>query len=263
MVLRLLSVERWIDCTFTNLNKCDIMPPDENEEVSTMDRGQRRSPQQPYRGQAQRPQQRPPQHRPAQSGRPSRPGPYRRRRRRSKKPWIIGAIILFAILLIVIISVSVHNAREDARLTAQIKANADAVTPFSDQIDAAMGTRVEKNDGFPRVVYDANGVRITLTGYKRDAVIGDELNYLFENNSSVSVMFGVGDAYVDGWQITTLGGDTLPAGTKTNGTIYIAKANLEESNISRVTNLTLKECSLWNDETYDSIDNFDITLNLE
>lgn len=100
-----------------------------------MERGQRRAPQQPYRGQAQRPQQRPPQHRPAQSGRPSRPGPYKRRRRRSKKPWIIGAILL-VILLIVIISVSVHNAREDARLTAQIKANADAVTAFTDQVDA-------------------------------------------------------------------------------------------------------------------------------
>ncbi len=227
-----------------------------------MERGQRRAPQQPYRGQPQRPAQRPPQRRPVQSGRPSRPGPYKRRRRRSKKPIILGAVLL-VILLIVIISVSVHNAREDARLTAQIKANADAVTPFSDQIDAASES-VSQNmqNGFPLVVYDANGVRITLTGYKRDAIVGDELNYLFENNSSVPVMFGVGDAYVDGWQITTLGGDTLPAGTKTNGTIYISKVNLEESNISRVTNLMLKECSIWNDETFDLIENFDITLNL-
>jgi len=227
-----------------------------------MERGQRRTPQQPYRGQPQRPTQRPPQRRPVQSGRPSRPGPYRRRRRRSKKPIILGVVIL-VILLIVIISVSVHNAREDARLTAQIKANTDAATPFSDQIDAASeSVSQHMQNGFPLVVYDVNGVRITLTGYKRDAIVGDELNYLFENNSSVPVMFGVGDAYVDGWQITTLGGDTLPAGTKTNGTIYISKVNLEESNISRVTNLTLKECSIWNDETFDLIENFDITLNL-
>lgn len=102
-----------------------------------MERGQRRAPQQPYRGQPQRPTQRPPQRRPVQSGRPSRPGPYRRKRRRSKKP-IVLAVVILAILLIVIISVSVHNAREDARLTAQIKANADAVTPFSDQIETTV-----------------------------------------------------------------------------------------------------------------------------
>ena len=228
-----------------------------------MERGQRRSPQQPYRGQPQRPAQRPQQRRPVQSGRPSRPGPYKRRRRRSRKPIILGAVVLLAILLIVIISVSVHNAREDARLTAQIKANAATVTPFSDQIEEAKKAMDQNvQNGFPLVAYDANGVRITLTDYKRDAIVGDELNYLFENNSSVPVMFGVGNAYVDGWQITTLGGNTLPAGTKTNGTIYISKVNLEESGISRVTNLMLKECSIWNDETFDLIENFDITLNL-
>lgn len=102
-----------------------------------MERGQRRAPQQPYRGQPQRPTQRPPQHRPTQSGRPSSPGPYKRRRRKSKKPIIIGAAIVLALILAVVIPVCVHNAGETARLEAQIKANADAVTPFSEQLEAA------------------------------------------------------------------------------------------------------------------------------
>lgn len=227
-----------------------------------MERGQHRSPQQPYRGQPQRPTQRPPQRRPVQSGRPSRPGPYRRRRRRSKKPIILG-VILLAILLIVIISVSVHNAREDARLTAKIKANADAVTPFSDQIDAAMETVTEKNDGFQQVVYDANGVKITITGYTQSGIMGDEIAYLFENNSSVPVMLGTGDAYVDGWKISTLGGYTLHPGTRANGVIYLLQSDLDASGISNVTNVTLRECTLWNEETYETIDSFDVTINLK
>ena len=100
------------------------MPPDENEEVCTMQRGQRRSPQPSRPGQPQRAPQR-------------RPATYRRKRRRSKRPMIFATIAAIVVVLVVIISVSAHNAREDARLTAQIKANADAVTPFSDQVESA------------------------------------------------------------------------------------------------------------------------------
>jgi len=92
-----------------------------------------------HRGQPQRPTQRPPQHRPTQSGRPSSPGPYKRRRRKSKKPIIIGAAIVLVVILAVVIPVCVYNARETARLEAQIKANADAVTPFSEQLKEARG----------------------------------------------------------------------------------------------------------------------------
>lgn len=99
------------------------------EEVSTMERGQRRSPQRPYRGQVQRPTQRPPQRRPVQSGRPSQPGPYRRKRRRSKRPWIIGAIVL--LLLIILI-----GGNDDSG--DRIEQNAESVTPFSEQIETTV-----------------------------------------------------------------------------------------------------------------------------
>lgn len=75
-----------------------------------MERGQRRAPQQPYRGQSQRPTQRP-----VQSGRPSRPGPYRRKRRRSKKPIILG-VVLLAILLTVILILSGRSAPLNERI---------------------------------------------------------------------------------------------------------------------------------------------------
>lgn len=81
--------------------------------------------------------QRPPQRRPTQSGRPASPGPYKRRRRKSKKPIIIGAAIVLMLILTVVISVCVHNANEHKRTLAQIKSNADAVTPFSEQLEAA------------------------------------------------------------------------------------------------------------------------------
>lgn len=86
-----------------------------------MERGQRRTPQQPHSGQpqrrpqssAQRPTQRPPQgypqrrpvqsSRPAQSARPvqpNRPVPRKRKQTKSKKRWIIGAAIVLLLILI-------------------------------------------------------------------------------------------------------------------------------------------------------------------
>lgn len=88
-----------------------------------MERGQRRAPQQPYRGQSQRQQQR----RPVQSGRPSRPGPYKRRRRRSKKPIILAAVLL-AILLIVILTLSLGGKSDKSKTAVEI------VTAMSSQI---------------------------------------------------------------------------------------------------------------------------------
>lgn len=222
-----------------------------------MERQPHRRPQQSHRAQPQRPAQRPPQRRPVQPGRPSRPGPYRRRQRRSKKPIILGVVVIL-LLIVIVVLISGKDKSSD-----RIEPNVEPVTLVSDQVETVANTETQNaTNNFSQVAYDANGVKITLTGYKRDELVGDEIEYLFENNSSVPVMFGVGNAYVDGWQIATLGGNTLPAGTKANGTIYISKANLDESGISKVTNLTLKECNLWNDETYSLIDSFDITLNL-
>lgn len=92
-----------------------------------------------HQGQPQRPPQRPPQHRPTQSGRPASPGPYKRRRRKSKKPIIIGVAIVLVVILAVVIPVCVHNANEHKRSLTQIKSNANAVTPFTEQVKEARG----------------------------------------------------------------------------------------------------------------------------
>lgn len=115
---------------------------------------------------------------------------------------------------------------------------------------------------FPHVVYDANNVKLTITGYNPNGIMGSEIEYTFENNASIDVMLGVGDAYIDGWKITTLGGETLSSGTKTNGTIYLSDDEIEKCGITDISSITLKECNIWNDVTYDIIDTFDITLNL-
>ena len=86
---------------FTNINICAIMPPDENEEVPTMQRGQRRSPQPSRPGQPRRAPQR-------------RPATYRRRRRRSKHSVLyVVAAVIFAVALILMISAAMLNSRND------------------------------------------------------------------------------------------------------------------------------------------------------
>lgn len=76
-----------------------------------MERGQRRTSPQSRTGQPQRPAQRPPQRppqgspqrRPAQSTRPAqpmRPVNRKRRKNKSKKPWIIGAVVLLLLIIV-------------------------------------------------------------------------------------------------------------------------------------------------------------------
>lgn len=201
------------------------------------------------------------QSRPVQrQAQPTRNQPPRRRRnstalfsRKVLKLPIWVWIVLLVLILIIIIASSGGNNQDIAN---------QQVSNVTVQTNETVVVQ-EKQQIFPLTVYDANGVRITMTGYDPNGIMGPEIGYTFENNSTITVMFGVGDAYVDGWQITTLGGDTLPAGTKTNGTVTLSSVEMEESNISKITSLTLKDCNIWDDESIETIDTFDIVLNLE
>lgn len=97
-----------------------------------MERGQRRSPQQPYRGQPQRPTQRPPQRRPVQSGRPSIPGPYKLKRHKSRKPIILGVVVLLAILLTVILILSGRSAPSNERILGKWTSSDGSMFEFFD-----------------------------------------------------------------------------------------------------------------------------------
>ena len=89
----------WIHRVFTNINIYVIMPPNGNEEVPIMQRGQRRSVQSPRAMQPQRVSQ-------------GRSAKYRRRRRRSKRPMIFAAVAAILIILIVVIIVSISGKSE-------------------------------------------------------------------------------------------------------------------------------------------------------
>lgn len=79
------------------------MPPDESEEDTAMQRGQRRSSQPSRPGQPQRTPKR-------------RPATYRRRRRRSKRSMLyVIAALIFVVALILMISAAALNSRNDER----------------------------------------------------------------------------------------------------------------------------------------------------
>lgn len=173
----------------------------------------------------------------------------RSRQQAKKKKSLLPIVIALALLIILIVVICVACSSKEDKATQQlsnvVQQNA-STTPL-----------------FPITVYDKNNVKLTITGYDANGILGSEINYTFENNAKVPIMFGVGDAYIDGWQITTLGGETLPAGTKTNGTIYLSDEEIEKCGITSFSSITLKECSIWNDESYEVIESFDVTLNLK
>lgn len=110
-----------------------------------MERGQRRTPQQTRTGQ--------PQRRPAQSSRTSRPtqpprsANRKRRKNKSKKPWIIGAAV---VLLIIIVGAFGGGENKD---TAANNASTPAPTPA--QLEH--GTTAMLDDILARAKADASG----------------------------------------------------------------------------------------------------------
>lgn len=215
-----------------------------------MERGQRRTPQQTRTGQ--------PQRRPAQSSRTSRPtqpprsANRKRRKNKSKKPWIIGAAVVLLIIIIAALSGG-SNGTPDNVKTNDVAGTGNRTNTVDSQ----------HSDMFPAIVYDDNSVKVTVTGYDPNDIMGKEIEYTFENNSNVSIMLGIGDAYIDGWKITTIGGNTLEPGTKTTGSIYLSEEELKQSGIAGISSITIKECNIWNDESYEIIDTFDMTVNLK
>lgn len=203
-----------------------------------------------------RPQQnqRRPSQRPAQGN--YRGGQARMRAQKKKRRTQILALGVI-VLLILIIAVSCGGGEDTTALNNNsVSSDAGVANSTSTQ------EPINASDIFPIVVYDSNNVKITLTGYKADGLLGDEIEYTFENNASKTIMLGIGDAYINGWKITTLGGNTLPAGMRTNGIIYLSSDDMEKSGITDFNSISLKECSIWEDETYNTIDTFDIAVNL-
>ncbi len=219
-----------------------------------MERGQRRTPPQSRAGQPQRrpqgPTQRPPQNRPQGSqqrrptqstrpAQPTRPVSRKRRKNKSKKPWIIGAAII--LLLIIILGSGGENDNVATQIPTSAPVSSDAV------VTTATDTPIQTPSLYPQTIFNQNGVTITLTGFDKNTLMGPEIKFTVENNSGESLIVQTGSLHCDGWQIVDATSFIEVAnGAKAAETIYVWSTYLDNCQLkaSDLVNVEFKGASI-------------------
>lgn len=87
------------------------------------------------------------------------------------------------------------------------------------------------------VLYDADGVKVTATGYE-DGWLGPEISVLVENNTEQNLLITTDDFSANGYMMpyTSLYAD-VAAGKKSNETISLMNSTLEQSGVDTIAEL--------------------------
>lgn len=102
--------------------------------------------------------------------------------------------------------------------------------------DVRTGENTEESDTMieEQVLLDAENVKITAVSYEEDAVWGDGIKLLIENNGSASVGVGSKATIVNNYMITDLFSSTVAPGKKAYDTLYLTSPELKAAGIDNV-----------------------------
>ncbi len=103
-----------------------------------------------------------------------------------------------------------------------------------------------------QVLVDQDGIRITATGYDKDSFWGEGINLLIENNTDADYMIGCDALIVNDFMISDLFGETVAAGKKATGTVYLSSSQLKAAGIDTVGKVEMYFHAV-NDDTYDDL----------
>lgn len=103
-----------------------------------------------------------------------------------------------------------------------------------------------------QVIYDQDGIKVTVTGFDPSTMFGVGIPILVENNSDENICVQFRDSSVNGYMTDFQASVEVAPGKKANDEITILKSNLEKYGIEQVADL---ECSLhlFDPDTYTTI----------
>lgn len=110
------------------------------------------------------------------------------------------------------------------------------------------------------VLYEANGVRITLKSLDTDGFMGPEFKLLVENDTDQNIMLTDNGLVVNG--VTLSGGMyiSVAAGKKANDTLEIYNDALETAGIEQIATV-MCDAYIFDSDTYETMDEFRFTIN--
>ena len=99
----------------------------------------------------------------------------------------------------------------------------------------------EENDSqiINQVIVDNDMMKITILEAYEDSIWGYTLKIYHENKSDMKLMFALEDVIVNGYVISALWANSLPAGAKATETINLSSSDMEDSGITSVDKIDL------------------------
>ncbi len=108
-----------------------------------------------------------------------------------------------------------------------------------------------------QVLVDQDGIVITAMEYTTDAIFGDGIKLLIENNSEKNVTIGCKALVVNDYMLTDLFAADIAAGKKSNEIMYLSSSELEAAGIESVGQIEVY-FQIFNGETYEEIFTTDV-----
>lgn len=139
-----------------------------------------------------------------------------------------------------------EEATEEEKPTeddAEAEEKTDAVVEDSKKADITIEEQV---------LVDRDGIKVTAKEYVFDAIWGEGIKVLIENNSDGDVSVGCDALIVNDYMISDLFGAEVAAGKKSNEIIYLSSSELNAAGIDTVGRVELY-FHAFNADTYDTI----------
>lgn len=155
---------------------------------------------------------------------------------KKKTGCLIGGIVggVAAVVFVLVLILAVLGSGDDEKPDVPL----DSMPPVSQADDTQRQTTTTEPETKPeQVLYEKNGIKITLKGLKMDSTFGPKLALLIENTTSTAYTVQVRDFSVNGYMVNTVFSSDVDAGKKNNDSISILSSSLEENDITKIENI--------------------------
>jgi hypothetical protein len=163
---------------------------------------------------------------------------------KKKHGCLIAIVVVIVILIIIGVAVS-GGSDDDSKKTATVSGSDTSGTDFENQ-----------------VLWESDGITVTLTGIDEDGLLGTELSMIVENTTDKNITVSSESVDVNGFTVTDSFYAEVSAGKKAAETLDIFDSELKDAGIENIetVEITLKA---YDSDTFDDIAKSDtITINV-
>ena len=110
----------------------------------------------------------------------------------------------------------------------------DVTTPETDTTTDVIVPQPEEDEVEPLVIWNMNGIKVTVLGLEMDGFYGPEMYIEIENNTNNNLLFGIEDVSVNGYMMDPYWATSVAAGKKARETIYWFEESCIENGIEDI-----------------------------